>query len=93
MSEQSKLIRRIADSIFGQDTGCSDSGCFYGHSGGMATNGGCKCIDDNPRIAARRMKKIAYELATAKVVRIMARNHQDLTDAGALLKKISEAEK
>ena len=93
MSEQSKLIRRIAKSMFGDETGCTDSGCFYGYSGGMATNGGCKCIDDSPRMAARRMKKIAYELATAKVVRIMARNHQDLTDAGLLLRKINEAEK
>jgi hypothetical protein len=73
MSEQSKLIHKIAVSFFGAEVGCSDSGCFYGHHGGMGTNGGCKCWHENPKLAAQRMRKIAHELARACVSKITTR--------------------
>ena len=66
MSEQTKLMRRIARSIFGEEAGCTDSNCFYGYTGGMATNGGCRCVEQDPIKAAKRMRKIAYELACAR---------------------------
>ncbi len=47
--------KRPADANYG----CSDSGCIFGHPGGMATSGGCKCLwfdrnDVDARMNVRR---------------------------------------
>ncbi len=92
MSEQSKLIRRVARSIFGDEIGCTDSNCFYGYAGGMATNGGCRCVEQDPTKSAKRMKKIAYELACGIKGLSLARNHQLFSDAGNALRKVNDIE-
>lgn len=45
---------------------CSDGGCVFGHPGGMATNGGCKCLlglpDNRRRIVMRALRVIRMDL-------------------------------
>lgn len=33
------------------DYGCGDNSCIFGSTGGMATNGGCRCLSEMPRHA------------------------------------------
>jgi hypothetical protein len=57
-------VRRAAVALFGDDVGCSDGHCVFGHPGGMHTNGGCKCWRDLPeRTACRMLGTIALHLA------------------------------
>lgn len=62
-----KSLRAAARRHFGDDVGCHDGGCVYGHPGGMHTNGGCRCLDDvDPnglRLHARRLSFLAQHLA------------------------------
>lgn len=76
MSAGSKIVRAIAEDLFG-DVGCTDGGCIYGSRGGMVTNGGCCCSKERnwneQRLHALKLstvaKKIAETLHTALLVR------------------------
>lgn len=66
-------LRDYAKSI-GLDVGCGDNSCIWGSPGGMATNGGCLCVDkeqepDVLRREVRRMAKVA-RAALAEVERM-----------------------
>ena len=46
----------------GDDYGCGDGSCVFGHRGGMHTNGGCRCLyipphTANPAVQMRRVEK------------------------------------
>lgn len=68
-----KLKRRVAKMVGdGLDFGCSDSGCIFGHEGGMGTNAGCYCLKGDKhdlRINLLRMSRVANALAEALVTR------------------------
>jgi hypothetical protein len=37
--------------------GCGDSSCAWGSRGGMATNGGCRCLErETPSVEAREQR-------------------------------------
>ena len=60
---ESQLVRQTA----GDDVGCSDGNCVFGHLGRMHTNGGCQCLKQDAtqlRRDLRRMSKVAHTLAS-----------------------------
>ncbi len=60
---ESQLVRQTA----GDDVGCSDGNCVFGHPGGMHTNGGCRCLKQDAiqlRRSLRQMSKVAHKLAS-----------------------------
>jgi hypothetical protein len=60
---ESQLVRQIA----GDDVGCSEVDCVFGHLGGMHTNGGCQCLKQDAvqlRRTLRQMSKVAHKLAS-----------------------------
>jgi hypothetical protein len=63
----SHIVNRVARRLFGDNIGCSDGGCVFGHQGGMHTNGGCQCMKERDVIALRRT---AYQLS--QVARALA---------------------
>ena len=76
----SQLKRELTSRLF-PDAGCADSGCVFGHSGGMGTNGGCECVgqirDFHARMTVRRLSKLAHELASMVVSGINTRKEED----------------
>lgn len=77
MSGGSKIVRAVAEDMFGRSVGCTDGGCIYGSRGGMVTNGGCMCSKsrkvDEQRLHALKLsmvaKKIAETLHTVTLLR------------------------
>jgi hypothetical protein len=60
-----QYTRKVADGL-GIKYGCTDSGCIFGHHGGMGTNGGCECHvgeRNDLRLKLLAMAKVARELA------------------------------
>ena len=57
----------------GENACCCDAGCVFGHPGGMATNGGCRCLEHvSPTLRARlyKLSRVARQaLADVEVVR------------------------
>ncbi len=67
MTRARKLVRQVAMRLFGDEVGCSDGGCVFGHPGGMQTNGGCQCIKERePVILKRNLMRMA------EVARVLA---------------------
>lgn len=65
MTSPHKLVRQTAVQL-GIQYGCTDSGCIFGHHGGMGTNGGCDCYlgeQNELRLKLRAMARIARGLA------------------------------
>jgi hypothetical protein len=68
-AKASRRVRETAHRLFGDDVGCGDGGCVFGHLGGQHTNGGCRCISthrDDAHATARvamRFARIARALA------------------------------
>lgn len=58
-----RIMRRVAERLFGEDVGCGDHGCLFGHRGGMGTNGGCQCLKENNPVLLRRTAMRLSELA------------------------------
>ena len=48
-------VHAAAVELFGEDIGCSDHGCVFGHPGGMGTNGGCQHLKEREYAPLRRM--------------------------------------
>jgi hypothetical protein len=55
-------------------TPCGDNGCMFGPGGGMATNGGCCCLDGTPSPLA--LRRLIMKLAM--VARDLAGRDDDL---------------
>lgn len=66
-SEAKKRIRAAAVELFGDEIGCTDGGCAFGHPGGMHTNGGCMCLKSRDvtelRRTAQMLSRVAIHLA------------------------------
>jgi hypothetical protein len=58
-----QLVRRAAVEMFGESIGCSDSGCVFGHPGGMHTNGGCRCARTDPKVSLQKLRYISLYIA------------------------------
>ena len=56
-------VRRAAVALFGDDVGCSDGHCVFGHLGGMHTNGGCRCARHLPERTVAMLQHVALHLA------------------------------
>jgi hypothetical protein len=56
-------VRRAAVALFGDDAGCSDGHCVFGHPGGMHTNGGCRCARHLPERTVAMLQHVALHLA------------------------------
>lgn len=62
-------VRATAVRLFGEDVGCHDGSCVFGHTGGMQTNGGCQCLDQaraggrDAVLLVRRLAQLADALA------------------------------
>ena len=70
MSTARQLVRRVAVRLYGDDIGCSDGSCLYGHPGGLQTNGGCSCLKEhNPAVMRQHAMRLA---AIAKVLAAVA---------------------
>ncbi len=75
-------VNATARAVFGDDTGCGDSGCVYGSGGGMGTNGGCQCLKERDVYRLRHhmqqlsliAKHLAAELALAETVSAVRRS-------------------
>lgn len=78
MSGGSKIVRAVAEDMFGRSIGCTDGGCIYGSSGGMVTNGGCGCSKDRnaneQRLHALRLSAVAKKIAETLHVALMVRD-------------------
>jgi len=64
----------------GENACCSDAGCVFGHPGGMATNGGCHCLE---RVIGPYLRARLYKLS--RVAR------QALADVQALEEELARA--
>lgn len=66
-ADASKRVYAIAVELFGDDIGCSDGGCVFGHPGGMHTNGGCQHLKTRDPSELRRtvqmLSRVALHLA------------------------------
>lgn len=62
-----RKLRDVAADL-GMAVGCGDNSCIWGSPGGMATNGGCRCLDhrerghDEVRREALRLARVAQWL-------------------------------
>ena len=65
MSDDQSYIDRLALLATNKDAGCGDNSCMFGRMGGMATNGGCRCLEELPRHkhTLRRALQAAVALA------------------------------
>lgn len=64
--ETNKLVRKLAIELFGNEIGCLDGNCVFGHRGGQHTNGGCQCLKGERtelRINLLKMSKLAKTFA------------------------------
>lgn len=66
MTTAKQIVRRVAHRRH-PGLGCSDGNCVFGHSGGMATNGGCVCLKEREPVILRRTI-----LALSDVARVLA---------------------
>lgn len=65
-------LREHAKAI-GLDVGCIDSSCIWGSPGGMATNGGCRCVDhEDDRQVLRRQVRAMARVAMALAAKVAA---------------------
>ena len=58
-----KRVHAIAVELFGDDVGCSDRGCVFGHPGGMHTNGGCQHLKTRDSSELRRTVQMLSRIA------------------------------
>ena len=40
------------------DYGCGDNSCIFGSTGGMGTNGGCRCLSEMPHRAVDARRRV-----------------------------------
>ena len=59
-------LRDVARGIGLGEVGCGDNSCVWGAPGGMATNGGCRCIGgrsgQSERYVLLQMQRVARHL-------------------------------
>ena len=58
---------------------CSDGGCIFGHPGGMATNGGCKCVP-RPQLQFQEWIDIKRKIRTQTQNLKVRTEHNELLD-------------
>jgi len=62
--------------------GCTDQGCVFGHPGGMATNGGCRCIDiQDPETRRRVTRNIRALRKEIRLLRDIAHTVRGMAEA------------
>lgn len=52
--------------------GCQDNSCIWGSPGGMATNGGCRCVDHEYKCQDLRRRAREIRLVALGLVRALA---------------------
>lgn len=58
-----QVVHRVAVELFGDDVGCTDGGCVFGHPGGMHTNGGCEHLKTRDYNEQRRTIQMLAAIA------------------------------
>lgn len=57
-----KTVRDLATELEFELPDCQDNSCYFGSTGGMRTNGGCRCADhiiyDKPHTLSRVIQKL-----------------------------------